>query len=223
MSKLVKPSEYAKEQGISRQAVYAKIKKGALPSKTVDGKMYIVVDKDMSELLNQRDSVESSPSEQAGHLIDVKELLNSKEQTITILKESISDLKQTNTEINTTLRGEIELLKQVFTEMRNLYVKQVDYMSTEKKLELENKYSKREIAAVEEVHEIEGSENTEDECWMPLDEFFERNNIRKSKLKAKVVKRLRKAYGKEDDRIKIDDGTIMISCYHYYEDILNKK
>ena len=44
MSKLIKPIEYAVEQGISRQAVYAKIKKGTLNSKTVDGKMYIVVD-----------------------------------------------------------------------------------------------------------------------------------------------------------------------------------
>lgn len=44
MSRLVKPIEYAKEQGISRQAVYAKIKKGLLPSKTVEGKIYIVLE-----------------------------------------------------------------------------------------------------------------------------------------------------------------------------------
>jgi predicted DNA-binding protein YlxM (UPF0122 family) len=33
MSRLIKPSEYAKQSGISRQAVYAKIKKGLLKSK----------------------------------------------------------------------------------------------------------------------------------------------------------------------------------------------
>ena len=43
MDRMVKPAEYAKELGISRQAVYAKIKRGVLNSKNIDGKLYIVV------------------------------------------------------------------------------------------------------------------------------------------------------------------------------------
>ena len=127
MSKLVKPIEYANELGISRQAVYAKIKKGLLNSKTIDGKIYVVLDTELPvvPMVDEKNIENLKP-----HLVNVKELLSSKEETISVLKESISDLKHTNTEINTTLRGEIELLKQVFTEMRNLYVKQVDYMST---------------------------------------------------------------------------------------------
>jgi len=106
MSKLMKPSEYAMQEGISRQAVYAKIKKGTLEAKTIDGKMYIVVE----EVSNEKE-LEKIEENTAGHLVDVKELLSSKDQTISILQESLSDLKHTNTEINTTLRGEIELLK----------------------------------------------------------------------------------------------------------------
>ena len=44
MEKLIKPVEYARQMGISRQAVYAKIKRGILQSKSVDGKLYIVLD-----------------------------------------------------------------------------------------------------------------------------------------------------------------------------------
>jgi len=213
MSKLIKPIEYAASQGISRQAVYAKIKKGSLKSKTVDGKIYIVVD----EVEREKEKNIETKEEVAPHLVDVKELLHSKEQTISILKESISDLKHTNTEINTTLRGEIELLKQVFTEMRNLYVKQVDYMVIDKKKELE-----KQSAPIEAISLKEGSEDEED-CWITLDEFFNRCKIIKEKRKIKIVKRLRKAFMRNDERIKMEDDTIFLSCYHYYEDILNKK
>ncbi|MBU1666894.1 DUF3972 domain-containing protein [bacterium] len=220
MSRLVKPIEYAKSEGISRQAVYAKIKKGLLPSKTIDGKIYIILEKELNSRLETKEPEVIESVQRAPHLIDVQELLNSKEQTISVLKESISDLKQTNTEINTTLRGEIELLKQVFTEMRNLYVKQVDYMSTEKRLELENKYHLNRIK--EEVIAVEKIPNDEEECWITLDEFFEHSNIFKEKQKIKVVKRLKKAHMNADRRIKVENDEIYLSCYHYYEDILNK-
>jgi len=213
MSKLIKPIEYAAEQGISRQAVYAKIKKGTLNSKTVDGKMYIVVD-DVESQKEEKHRVEEEVI--APHLVNVKELLSSKDQTISVLQESISDLKHTNTEINTTLRGEIELLKQVFTEMRNLYVKQVDYMVVDKQKELE-----KQSAPIEALSLKESSE--EEECWITLEAFFERCKISKEKRKIKIVKRLRKAFMKNDERIKMEEDTIYLSCYHFYEDILNKK
>ncbi|HIP27488.1 MAG TPA: DUF3972 domain-containing protein [Flavobacteriaceae bacterium] len=211
MSKLVKPIEYASSQGISRQAVYAKIKKGTLNSKTVDGKMYIVVE----EVEPKEEKSSKSTEEIAPHLINVKELLTSKDQTISVLQESISDLKHTNTEINTTLRGEIELLKQVFSEMRNLYVKQVDYMVVDKQKELEKQSAPIEAISLKE-------NNEEDDCWITLEAFFERCKISKEKRKIKVVKRLRKAFMKNDERIKMEDDIIYLSCYHFYEDILNK-
>jgi len=214
MSRLVKPIEYAKAQGITRQAVYAKIKKGALSSKTIDGKIYIVLDTELEGVDRTEKLDENNIEKITPHLIDVKELLCSKDETITVLKESISDLKQTNTEINTTLRGEIELLKQVFTEMRQLYVKQVDYMSSEKHLELENK----ETTSIDEVLE----EVKERECWITITEFFKRSNIKKEKKKKKIEKRLKKAYLNADKRVKKENKLLYVSCYEFYEDILKK-
>lgn len=212
MSKLIKPIEYATLQGISRQAVYAKIKKGTLDSKTVDGKMYIVMDD-----VAMKEEMESGVEEEVpSHLVDVKALLSSKDQTISVLQESISDLKHTNTEINTTLRGEIELLKQVFTEMRNLYVKQVDYMVVDKQKELAQHSS-----APTEAISLRENEKQSDECWITLEEFFERCKISKQKRKIKVLKRLRKAFMNNDERIKMQNEDIYLSCYHFYEDILN--
>jgi len=216
MSRLVKPTEYAKELGISRQAVYAKIKKGLLTSKTVDGKIYIVLESELALTKEKSETTATEKSESSTHLVDIKELLSSKEQTISVLQDSISDLKQTNTEINTTLRGEIELLKQVFTEMRNLYVKQVDYMSTEKRLELEHKYSKDEIVLAQETLD-------EEECWITVDEFFERSQIVKDKKKLKIIKRLKRALSLMDRRIKMEDDQMYLSCYHFYDDILGKR
>ena len=217
MSKLIKPIEYAKSQGISRQAVYAKIKKGLLESKIIDGKIYIVLDTDLPVIPQVGDEGSEDKEVLNSHLVDVKELLNSKEETISVLKESISDLKQTNTEINTTLRGEIELLKQVFTEMRNLYVKQVDYMSIEKSLELENRqYLKVEEPALEELDE-------EESCWITVERFFERFEVLKKKRKKKVLKRLKKAYKEKDSRIKREDGVLFLRCEGLYSDFLKKK
>jgi len=218
MSRLVKPIEYAKAQGITRQAVYAKIKKGALSSKTIDGKIYVVLDKELEGVDTIEKSDENDIEKITPHLIDVKELLCSKDETITVLKESISDLKQTNTEINTTLRGEIELLKQVFTEMRQLYVKQVDYMSSEKCLELENK----ETTSIDEVLEevLDKEEVKEKECWITITEFFKRSNIKKEKKKKKIKKRLNKAYLNADKRVKKEDKLLYVSCYEFYEDII---
>jgi len=209
MSKLLKPTEYAQAEGISRQAVYAKIKKGVLNSKLVDGKIYILLEEPFPSIMKQDSEIEKK-TDTDKHLIDVKELLESKEQTISILKESISDLKQTNTEINTTLRGEIELLKQVFSEMRNLYVKQVDYMSSEKHFELEDNAEKIVLLKEEEGY------------WITLEEFFERSKIKKEKKKTKIEKRLTKAYRKDDERIKFENEILYMRSSDFYEDILKK-
>ncbi len=209
MSRLIKPTVYAKEQNISRQAVYAKIKKGLLASKRVDGKIYIIIDED-----EKQSETNPLPPEENSPVVDIKELLASKDETISILKESIKDLKETNTEINTTLRGEIELLKQVFAEMRNLYVKQVDYIG------------ERSLSKVEHKSNIESTEVREEEegeCWVDLETFFERASIKKRKKKEKIKNRLLKAYQAEDSRIRIKEGILFMSCYDFYEDILQNK
>jgi predicted DNA-binding protein YlxM (UPF0122 family) len=124
VSRIIKPTDYAKEQNISRQAIYAKIKKGLLNSKTIDGKIYIILQEEETSQVETLSLTKNETIEQS-QVVNIAELLTSKDETISVLKESIKDLKHTNTEINTTLGGEIELLKQVFSEMRNLYLKQL--------------------------------------------------------------------------------------------------
>lgn len=132
MEKLLKPSEYAKRLGISRQAVYAKIKKGLLPTKQVDGKLY-VVSKEVNDKTKRSDATQ-------------EDLLAAKEETIRILKQTIEDLKASNKEIATTLRGEIELLKEAFNEMRRLY---------SERLQLHHGEGSDEVAIAAQIEEPE--------------------------------------------------------------------
>jgi hypothetical protein len=208
MSRLVKPIIYAKEQNISRQAVYAKIKKGLLASKTIDGKIYIILDEEPTTTNTTQNNISSEKS------IDLKELLASKEETISILKESIKDLKETNSEINTTLRGEIELLKQVFMEMRSLYVKQLNYMGEQRLITPEKEAS---------LPKPDQPKEESSECWVDLETFLDREKIQKPKKRKKIKNRLLKAYQRSDPRIKRKEDTLFMSCYDFYEDILKRK
>jgi len=195
MSRLVKPTEYAKEQNISRQAVYAKIKKGLLESKMVEGKIYIIAEE---ERVDDKLVATNNSS-----VVEMEKLLESKDETISVLKASIEDLKHTNTEINSTLRGEIELLKQVFTEMRNLYVKQVTYSD------------KSSVEIIESQEDIESEES-----WIELDDFFKQMEISKDKKKRKLEKRFKKAYKRNDKRVKIENSIIFLNSFESYTDIL---
>jgi polyhydroxyalkanoate synthesis regulator phasin len=117
MGRLIKPAEYAKESGISRQAVYAKIKKGLLRAKKIDGQMFIELDS----------SVDISSKEQNSKVAS-KDLIEAKDETIRVLKETIADLKSTNNLIVGTLKSEVELLKEAFNEMQLLYRTQIEHL-----------------------------------------------------------------------------------------------
>ncbi|HIP28132.1 MAG TPA: DUF3972 domain-containing protein, partial [Sulfurovum sp.] len=111
MEKLMKPVEYAQELGISRQAVYAKIKRGILTAKNVDGKLYIVVDTDEKPEVqkSKKESTpilstkETLPSEKESK--DYSALLKAKDETISVLKGTVTDLKKSNKQISKTLKG----------------------------------------------------------------------------------------------------------------------
>ena len=137
MEKLMKPAEYAQELGISRQAVYAKIKRGILTAKNVEGKLYIVVDnnnapeatsseKETTVAEKRTTSTKTNTSTPATDNKDYKALLKAKDETISVLKGTVKDLKKSNKQITTTLKGEIDLLKEAFYEMRTLYVHQLE-------------------------------------------------------------------------------------------------
>jgi len=209
MEKLMKPAEYAKELGISRQAVYAKIKKGILSSKNVEGKLYIVVDND-SRKQTTSSIKEKTLQSKVGEIVnaekDYKALLQAKDETIAVLKETVVDLKESNNQISTTLRGEIDLLKDAFHEMRTLYVHQLEHKN---KME-------------EDAIEIHGDEELEVKVkWIGLKKFFKRVNVTKEKAKEKVIKRLNKAYKKGDERLMKVEGKLKLNADKSYKDILN--
>ncbi len=214
MEKLMKPAEYAQEIGISRQAVYAKIKRGILTTKSVEGKLYIVVDtpskeqpaKATAEPKVQEKNVLSSkatllaPSTEAK---DYKALLQAKDETIAVLKGTVKDLKKSNKQISTTLRGEINLLKDAFHEMRKLYANQ-----------LEHKRSNTE--PIEVV--FEEAENNKQ--WIGLKKFIKQLRITTEKEKEHTLKLLKKAYKSGDERLKKVDGKLKVNTAENFGDIL---
>ena len=132
MSKLIKPSEYAKQCGISRQAVYAKIKKGLLKSKKVDGQIFIELDKSVDiKSNNTPNSIDFQEHK--------KDLIAAKDETIKVLKETIDDLKETNKLIVGTLKSEVDLLKEAFNEMQQLYRTQIESLKLREPNRLEYK------------------------------------------------------------------------------------
>ena len=193
MEKLMKPIEYAKMLGISRQAVYAKIKRGMLKAKEVDGKLYIVVtDEEGITDTSASNGTQASAIAPAEQVNDYEALLAAKDETIAVLKATVSDLKESHHQISTTLRGEIELLKEAFGEMRTLY-----------KMQLEQK-KRRETAKLIEV--IPQAETPADIVPAPqetisIKKLCKRYGITKAKRREKIRKRIQKAWEAGDERI----------------------
>ncbi len=220
MEKLMKPAEYAQELGISRQAVYAKIKRGILNAKNVEGKLYIVVDNDTQEettsiketnlakettekpQTNTVRRVSASAPTTSTEMKDYKSLLKAKDETISVLKGTVKDLKKSNKQISSTLRGEIDLLKEAFYEMRTLYKNQLEYKKPQEP---------------EEVIEVDSEEHVR---WITLKKFFKQEGVGKEKKQEELKKRLTKAYKRGDDRLIKEDGKLKLNANKTYEDIL---
>lgn len=202
----MKPAEYAQELGISRQAVYAKIKKGILKSKNVEGKLYIVIDGtiESTEKLTTP-SKNNTPKKEIQSSQDYKALLQSKDETIAVLKETVVDLKESNKQISTTLRGEIDLLKEAFHEMRILYTHQLEHKTT----------------IEEESIEVFEQEQEEAPTWIGVKKFFKRYDIGKDKKQAKVLKRIQKFCKEGDERFIMMGDKLKIDANKTYEDIIH--
>ncbi len=205
MENLIKPVDYAKKMGISRQAVYAKIKKGILPSRNVGGKIYIVLESE-------------APSEKAadeGELPEIQPLLAAKDETIAVLKETIRDLKETNQMITSTLRSEVELLKEAFGEMKTLYAAQIEHMrETEEPLTLEE---------VLEEEPGEAQQPEEEDAWISLEEFLAEQGIRKKKQRERFTKKTKKLYKKGDTAVEKKKGAYRLKAEKAVEILLGLK
>ena len=188
MEKLVKPADYAKMVGISRQAVYMKIKKGVIPSQVVDGKLYVVVDDDTSN----SESISSLDKESSEASIESYiELIKAKDETISILKDTIAELKESNKMITTTLKSEVELLKESFYEMKRLYTLQLEHISSKEE---------REAIDIEALY-LDG--------WIEIDEWIKEYNLSTKKAK-KILKRVKKLAKKGNSSIKVEDSKYYI-------------
>ena len=218
MEKLMKPAEYAKELGISRQAVYAKIKRGILTAKNVEGKLYIVVDKVNKEASdNTVKETTSASSTSTSSKVETaipqsegknyKALLQAKDETISVLKGTVKDLKKSNKQISTTLKGEIDLLKEAFHEMRSLYV-----------LQLEQKKPIVQEDTIEVISE-EDTVEVEEEHWIGMKKFFKQYKIKKEKQE-KIEKRLKKAYKLGDGRVMKVENKLKVNADKTYIDIV---
>jgi len=214
MEKMMKPAEYAKELGISRQAVYAKIKRGILTAKNVDGKLYIMVDNINKEdktpvqetIVKSKTSTPTKTNSTSSQTVtkEYKALLDAKDETIAVLKGTVKDLKKSNKQISTTLRGEIDLLKDAFHEMRTLYVHQLEY-----------KKSQEAIEVIEE-----DSVDVLEERWISIKKFFKQFGVKKEKQQEKIEKRLKKAHRSGDDRLMKEDGKLKLNINKTYKDIV---
>jgi hypothetical protein len=216
MEKLMKPAEYAKELGISRQAVYAKIKRGILTAKDVEGKLYIVVDstsetKQPSSSASEPKSSSSpnrskaKPSGTPTVDKDYEALLAAKDETISVLKGTVKDLKKSNKQISTTLRGEIDLLKEAFHEMRTLYVNQLE----------QHKPKHEAIDVISEELVVETAAE-----WVGVKKLFKALGIEKEKHKEKILKRLKKAWKAGDGRIRKENGKWKLDAMQDFTDFV---
>jgi len=249
MSNLIKPAEYAKKLGISRQAVYAKIKKGVLTSKSVEGKLYIVQTEADSVTLRSPNAPHApsgtSPTP-AEPTKDFRDLLAAKDETIGILKETVVDLKDTNKMITSTLRGEVELLKEAFSEMKMLYSTRIEHLQTEETLPTEASPAEIETSdfeteeldiddsdpdevslTVEETHDaievFDGSDVGDELAWIELEDFFDEHDIRKKTKQAKISKHLKKLFKRGDSRVDSYNGTIIVLADVDFSDLFRKK
>ena len=205
----MKPSEYAKELGISRQAVYAKIKRGILKSKDVDGKLYIVVEQTSTKAKNSTPKPKDSSTtvtKSTNSNLNYEELLKAKDETISVLKDTISDLKESNKEISTTLRSEIDLLKEAFYEMRSLYTNQLEYQN-----------NSQDIEHIEILQEEESIKDTSE--WVGVKKFAKIYGIKPKKVE-KLKKRFKKLYKNSDVRFDIVEDKLKIDISKDFSDIL---
>jgi hypothetical protein len=229
MEKLLKPVEYAKELGISRQAVYAQVKRGVIPSKNIDGKLYIIVEEDHQPPPNKpsNKSSEQTPSQQQTSPSypnyaqpDYAALLEAKDETISVLKGTVKDLKKSNKQMSTTLRGEIDLLKDAFHEMRTMYVAQIEHVKRTPKVE-EDTIDVFAEASTQTFREAVKDENT-NVRWVGFKKFFKQYSIVQNEHKANLKKVLIESYEKGDKRVSYRDGKFQLNINEQFIDIFRQ-
>jgi len=221
MGNLIKPADYAVQMGISRQAVYAKIKKGILTSRNIGGKIFVVLDDKATSADTGTTIQKQTHRTRSVDTHGQEQLLAAKDETISILRETIADLKETNKMITSTLRGEVELLKEAFGEMKMLYSLQLEH-KREPHQEQEVEIETDEVDIQQPPESQEEMPQEESGEWMELSDFYALYKIKKSKKQKRIEKLLKKRLKKGDPRIDKFDGELVFLASENFEDILKK-
>lgn len=215
MGNLIKPADYAVKMGISRQAVYAKIKKGILTSRNIGGKLFVVLDSkaEKSDNTSATSNGRAKQQQLTDNNVHQEKLLVAKDETISILRETIVDLKETNKMITSTLRSEVDLLKEAFSEMKMLYG-----------LQLEHKVQAEEQSVPIEVESVDMADMVQEEReeWLGLSDFYALHGITKKKKQKKIREKLKKRAKKGDPRVDKSNGEILFLASADFEDLLSK-
>lgn len=123
MKTLVPSSQAAKILGISLQGIHYRIKKGQLESVKKEGKTFVYI---------EQKEIEKEESKQKTTLKTSSELIDAKNDQIRLLKKTIKFMKrQYGSEIQrleknqdkilNVFQSEVDLLKDAFSEMKNIY------------------------------------------------------------------------------------------------------
>ncbi|MDD5406396.1 MAG: DUF3972 domain-containing protein [Sulfurovaceae bacterium] len=207
MSRLVKPADYAKETGISRQAIYAKVKRGSLASKEVNDQLFIVIDDDNKQKIKntvstQQSSTSKSSSSGQSRTIsnEFQTIINAKNETIETLKNRIHDLKESNKELSYVFRSEIELLKEAFGEMKKIYSYQLEHQKKSAMV------MSRDLAEPK---------------WISVKKFLKKYDVDK-KHSGKVKKYLNMLYTGGDTRVTIVDDKIKINSHNSSKEMIKE-
>jgi len=225
MGNLIKPVDYAAKLGISRQAVYAKIKKGILTSRNIGGKIFIVVD-DTYEAQNTTNSTTTKPNTRPKNNTTSSQnheaLLKAKDETISILKDTVTDLKETNKMITSTMRGEVELLKEAFGEMKMLYRVQIEHQKEAQTIDVDHiadestaeshtpKSNEIEIETITKVDDstIQWEEDIPVD-WITLSNYLSTEGISKKRAQKKIKALLKHLVRTDDPRVEKRDGELL--------------
>jgi hypothetical protein len=102
-----------------------------------------------------------------------------------------------------TLRGEIDLLKQAFNEMRTLYVSQIEQIRPKMPYSVDIM-----------------SNDKEDEVWVGVKKFFKYHAIDAEKEQKNILKKIKKVYLDGDTRILKKEGKLKFNIDKSFEDIV---
>lgn len=216
MSRLVKPADYAKETGISRQAVYAKIKRGSLASKEINEQLFIVVDDDSKLKTKPKASISSdnqspftSKLSSASKLSqplsnEFQTIIDAKNETIETLKNRIHDLKESNQELSSVFRSEIELLKEAFGEMKRIYSHQLEH---------------HEQATI--ILNNDHDESHKKPKWIGVKKFLKKFDVDK-KHHDKIQQYLHTLYLGGDTRVSLIDEKIKVNLHNSSKEMIEE-